>query len=132
MQPSFSLLSIAALVTLASALPLNINLGAYSPALVVGDGAIEFEGEEAAEGRAVVAQPAGAAPPVVEAAAAPVPFAGPILNDNVCSFLHPSIIPSLMPSIPFLNMSTPPSCRFPVVLFHPILGFRPEHSSLTK
>jgi hypothetical protein len=32
--------------------PLNINLGAYSPALVVGDGAISFEGAEegAAEG----------------------------------------------------------------------------------
>jgi len=28
---------------LVAALPLNINLGAYSPALVVGDGAIEFE-----------------------------------------------------------------------------------------
>ena len=26
------------------ALPLNINMGAYSPALVVGDGAIGFEG----------------------------------------------------------------------------------------
>ncbi|KAK5657838.1 hypothetical protein OQA88_2911 [Cercophora sp. LCS_1] len=30
------------------AIPLNINLGAYSPALVVGDGAIEFEGAETA------------------------------------------------------------------------------------
>jgi hypothetical protein len=27
-------------------IPLNINLGAYSPALVVGDGAISFEGGE--------------------------------------------------------------------------------------
>jgi hypothetical protein len=36
--------------TAALALPLNINLGAYSPALVVGDGAISFEGAEAAEG----------------------------------------------------------------------------------
>ncbi|KAG7287470.1 hypothetical protein NEMBOFW57_006981 [Staphylotrichum longicolle] len=32
--------------TAALALPLNINLGAYSPALVVGDGAISFEGAE--------------------------------------------------------------------------------------
>lgn len=30
--------------------PLNINLGAYSPALVVGDGAISFGGAEGAEG----------------------------------------------------------------------------------
>ncbi|KAI1102644.1 hypothetical protein F4804DRAFT_334057 [Jackrogersella minutella] len=36
----------AALTALAAAAPLNINLGAYSPALVVGDGAIGFTGEE--------------------------------------------------------------------------------------
>ncbi len=35
---------------LATPVPLNINLGAYSPAIVVGDGAIEFDGE--AEGGA--------------------------------------------------------------------------------
>ncbi|KAK4213694.1 hypothetical protein QBC37DRAFT_169673 [Rhypophila decipiens] len=46
----FQLLSTMALVALAAALPLNINLGAYSPALVVGDGAISFEGGEGAEG----------------------------------------------------------------------------------
>jgi hypothetical protein len=34
------------LARLTTALPLNINLGAYSPALVVGDGAISFEGGE--------------------------------------------------------------------------------------
>lgn len=33
----------ATLATLAAAIPLNVNLGAYSPALVVGDGAISFE-----------------------------------------------------------------------------------------
>ena len=39
------------LLTLTAALPLNINLGAYSPAIVVGDGAISFGGaEEGAEG----------------------------------------------------------------------------------
>lgn len=42
-----SLLLTALTVT---ALPLNINLGAYSPAMVVGDGAISFEeGEEGGE-----------------------------------------------------------------------------------
>ncbi|KAH6856205.1 hypothetical protein B0I37DRAFT_366790 [Chaetomium sp. MPI-CAGE-AT-0009] len=40
-------------------LPLNINLGAYSPALVVGDGAISFEGAEGAEGGAEGAGEAG-------------------------------------------------------------------------
>ncbi|KAI0103113.1 hypothetical protein F4776DRAFT_668904 [Hypoxylon sp. NC0597] len=42
----------ASFTALAAAAPLNINLGAYSPALVVGDGAIGFnggEGEAAAE-----------------------------------------------------------------------------------
>lgn len=42
-----------AFAAFAVAAPLNINLGAYSPALVVGDGAIGFkgaEGETAAEG----------------------------------------------------------------------------------
>ena len=38
------------LLTLTAALPLNINLGAYSPAIVVGDGAISFGGAEGAEG----------------------------------------------------------------------------------
>jgi len=33
----------AGLASLTAALPLNVNLGAYSPALVVGDGAISFE-----------------------------------------------------------------------------------------
>jgi hypothetical protein len=49
MHPS-TFLSAALFLTLASALPLNINLGAYSLALVVGDGDIEFESGEAAEG----------------------------------------------------------------------------------
>ncbi|KAK6851583.1 hypothetical protein PG990_015279 [Apiospora arundinis] len=35
----------ATFATFAVAAPLNINLGAYSPALVVGDGALTFEGE---------------------------------------------------------------------------------------
>lgn len=41
------------LAAVAMSLPLNINLGAYSPALVVGDGAIGFNGgeEEAAAAR---------------------------------------------------------------------------------
>ncbi|KAK2625986.1 hypothetical protein QTJ16_004248 [Diplocarpon rosae] len=66
-------------------LPLNINLGAYSPALVVGDGAIGFEGANsqnqvanlmntlqgaAANGAATPAKPA-AAPAAPGASAAP-------------------------------------------------------------
>ncbi|CAG8975971.1 hypothetical protein HYALB_00012306 [Hymenoscyphus albidus] len=48
MQYSFALAALFS-ATIALPLPLNINLGAYSPALVVGDGAISFgaEGGEA-------------------------------------------------------------------------------------
>jgi hypothetical protein len=35
--------ALTALAALGTALPLNVNLGAYSPALVVGDGEISFE-----------------------------------------------------------------------------------------
>lgn len=99
----------AILLSLAAALPLNINLGAYSPALVVGDGAIEFKGE-AAGGNSVTrivdalqgAAVAGAGgsnnnnaaavvtPPGVQAAAVqvdqPAAAEGGILNDKVCSW----------------------------------------------
>jgi len=60
-----------------NALPLNINLGAYSPALVVGDGEISFGGKQdvsnlmnALEGAAV----SGAAANGQAGAAAPVSF----------------------------------------------------------
>jgi hypothetical protein len=43
---------IATLATFATAVPLNINLGAYSPAVVVGDGALTFEGAAAKAGAA--------------------------------------------------------------------------------
>lgn len=45
MQYSFTLLALVAATTVIAA-PLNINMGAYSPALVVGDGAIGFKGTE--------------------------------------------------------------------------------------
>ncbi|KAL5322796.1 hypothetical protein ACEPPN_010773 [Leptodophora sp. 'Broadleaf-Isolate-01'] len=89
-------------VTSIAALPLNINLGAYSPALVVGDGEISFGGEENAEallntlagasagveGAAAGLQRAGeqtpaasivspALEPVPEASASPVPSSLP-------------------------------------------------------
>ncbi|KAK3685016.1 hypothetical protein B0T22DRAFT_482018 [Podospora appendiculata] len=56
---------------LAVALPLNINLGAYSPALVVGDGEISFGGAAAAPAAAAAA----ASPAAVTAAAAETPVA---------------------------------------------------------
>jgi hypothetical protein len=46
MQYSFALAALLS-ATAVVALPLNINLGAYSPALVVGDGEISFGGGEA-------------------------------------------------------------------------------------
>lgn len=68
--------TISFLLTLALAVPLNINLGAYSPALVVGDGEISFTGKQdvatlmnALEGAAVSAAANNAA--AVPAAAAP-------------------------------------------------------------
>ncbi|KAK0638700.1 hypothetical protein B0T16DRAFT_338049 [Cercophora newfieldiana] len=70
---------IVAFAGLAAALPLNINLGAYSPALVVGDGEISFGGRQdvagligALEGAAVSAASgvASASAPAAEAPAA--------------------------------------------------------------
>jgi hypothetical protein len=43
---SFSAFVALLTATSISAVPLNINLGAYSPALVVGDGEISFRGAE--------------------------------------------------------------------------------------
>ncbi|KAI2609153.1 hypothetical protein GGR54DRAFT_643641 [Hypoxylon sp. NC1633] len=45
MKSTFAII-LATLAALTAAAPLNINLGAYSPALVVGDGAIGFNGAE--------------------------------------------------------------------------------------
>lgn len=67
-----------------NALPLNINLGAYSPALVVGDGEISFGGKQdvsnlmnALEGAAVSGAAAAAAPAAAaQPAAAVVPAQG--------------------------------------------------------
>jgi hypothetical protein len=69
------------LVSSITAIPLNINLGAYSPALVVGDGEISFGGKadvsslmNALEGAAVSGAAANGA-----AAAAPVRTLIPLL-----------------------------------------------------
>lgn len=58
------LVVLALLTAQLNALPLNINLGAYSPALVVGDGEISFGGKQdvsnlmnALEGAAVSGMP---------------------------------------------------------------------------
>ncbi|KAI3391456.1 hypothetical protein diail_7346 [Diaporthe ilicicola] len=52
---------VAFLAATASAAPLNINLGAYSPALVVGDGEISFAGNGAAGAAGLVNTLQGAA-----------------------------------------------------------------------
>ncbi|KAK0643371.1 hypothetical protein B0T16DRAFT_391903 [Cercophora newfieldiana] len=99
----FSFLSLAALLALASAVPLNINLGAYSPALVVGDGAIEFEGEEAEVGGARAAASTVAAgepaPETVPVSAQKAAFAGPILNDNSAHLPIPGEIFNVEPRV---------------------------------
>jgi hypothetical protein len=92
MLPTTYLATAVTLVTMAAAIPLNINLGAYSPALVVGDGAIEFRGEErprneaAAVVNALQAPSTGAA--VQEAAvAAPVAKAATLPLSEVSFYL---------------------------------------------
>ncbi|KAL8303460.1 hypothetical protein RB597_005054 [Gaeumannomyces tritici] len=78
------LIRLLAVIAVANALPLNINLGAYSPALVVGDGAIEFKGGPGVEkimntlqgagvAGAARAAAAGTGAPAREVAAAPAP-----------------------------------------------------------
>lgn len=76
MHPN-SVLLFALVSTYVNAVPLNINLGAYSPALVVGDGEISFGGRQdvsnlmnALEGAAVSGAAAAAAQPVAVAQAA--------------------------------------------------------------
>ncbi|KAM0335824.1 hypothetical protein ACHAQA_000874 [Verticillium albo-atrum] len=86
----YYILAVAGLVGNIHALPLNINLGAYSPALVVGDGEISFGGQSdvnglmnVLEGAAVNAaagvangQPPAAAQPAAPAQAAAVQQGG--------------------------------------------------------
>ncbi|KAI9714007.1 MAG: hypothetical protein M1820_000737 [Bogoriella megaspora] len=70
------LLSILLAIASVSAIPLNINLGAYSPALVVGDGEISFSGtdgagnliEELESGAVSAASQNGQAPAATEGA----------------------------------------------------------------
>ncbi|KAK2057865.1 hypothetical protein LY76DRAFT_78943 [Colletotrichum caudatum] len=61
MQITNTLMTLALLAVGINAAPLNINLGAYSPALVVGDGALTFGGEAEAEAGAGGAAGEGAA-----------------------------------------------------------------------
>ncbi|KAK4189439.1 hypothetical protein QBC35DRAFT_545798 [Podospora australis] len=81
MQPPtlFALFLLALRSTTTLALPLNINLGAYSPALVVGDGAISFEESGSGDGSEVEnivdalqgASASSSSPPVHQVAPAP-------------------------------------------------------------
>ncbi|KAH7342567.1 hypothetical protein BKA65DRAFT_294068 [Rhexocercosporidium sp. MPI-PUGE-AT-0058] len=79
------ILAVALFSARLNALPLNINLGAYSPALVVGDGEISFGGKQdvsnlmnALEGAAVAGgAAAGAAPAQAAPAAAPAAIVQP-------------------------------------------------------
>jgi hypothetical protein len=91
------LLATSAVLVLSSPVPkpLNINMGAYSPALVVGDGAIGFKGTESVtnlmntlQGAAAnsaaangAAAPAAAAPATTQPAT-PVPAEGTVAQDE--------------------------------------------------
>lgn len=76
MQQNY-ILVLAALACAINAVPLNINLGAYSPALVVGDGEISFGGKESVSNLMSALQGAsvGAAAAAPAAAAAAQPAA---------------------------------------------------------
>ncbi|KAK6954705.1 hypothetical protein Daesc_004673 [Daldinia eschscholtzii] len=76
---SYRMITVAGFLASVGALPLNINLGAYSPALVVGDGEISFGGGQdvtnlmnALEGAAVNAATGTAGGATENAASAPV------------------------------------------------------------
>lgn len=64
----------------AAPLPLNINLGAYSPALVVGDGAIGFEGAAAGGVESIINTLQGAAASGAARAAAVAPAAEAVVQ----------------------------------------------------
>lgn len=90
---------LTALVALTTALPLNINLGAYSPALVVGDGAISFEEREGVEN--IVGALQGAA---VNEAAGTVRQQGPPTRESVSPDLQAAQAQVLTPAeTPILN-----------------------------
>ena len=80
------ILAIALFSARLNALPLNINLGAYSPALVVGDGEISFGGKQdvsnlmnALEGAAVAGGAAAGAAPAQAAPAQAAPAAAAVV-----------------------------------------------------
>ncbi|KAK1623761.1 hypothetical protein BDP81DRAFT_454208 [Colletotrichum phormii] len=78
MQITSTLMTLAVLAVgiNAAPAPLNINLGAYSPALVVGDGALTFGGEaEAGKGKGGAAGGEGAAAAAAAAAGVGAPGA---------------------------------------------------------
>jgi hypothetical protein len=88
------------------AVPLNINLGAYSPALVVGDGEISFGGKQdvsnlmnalegaAVSGAAAANAPAAAAPAPAPAAAAPIVAVAPAPVTQAQAAPAPALAPA--------------------------------------
>lgn len=91
-QSAFLALLAATTIT---AVPLNINLGAYSPALVVGDGEISFGGAESAE--ALVNTLAGASAGT-EAAAKGVTRAGTAEESTIITPVDTEATTSASPS----------------------------------
>ncbi|KAI1469766.1 uncharacterized protein F4812DRAFT_302534 [Daldinia caldariorum] len=103
---SYRMIAVAGFLASVSALPLNINLGAYSPALVVGDGEISFGGGQdvtnlmnALEGAAVNAATGTARGATENAASAPVTTT--------------SITPVAAQSIPSPVAETPKASKVP-------------------
>ncbi|KAL2064390.1 hypothetical protein VTL71DRAFT_4884 [Oculimacula yallundae] len=84
-----------------AALPLNINLGAYSPALVVGDGEISFAGGKEAE--SLINTLAGASVGVDGAAAG---LAGE-QTPPTPAIISPAVVPVVTEALPEDNSGTP-------------------------
>ncbi|KAK3499260.1 uncharacterized protein B0T23DRAFT_409331 [Neurospora hispaniola] len=126
---------------LAAALPLNINLGAYSPALVVGDGEISFGGKQdvstlmnALEGAAVNAA-AGAAS---NAPVASAPAAGEKKTVQAAAVPAAAAAPTIAPTSPAVVPTTPGGASPAAVdtsnapKIDPTLAQQPSSSSVVK
>lgn len=108
---------LALLAATASAAPLNINLGAYSPALVVGDGEISFGSEAAATGLVAGLQNGGGAAAgtaattgkAVEAASVVVPAAASQASTSTLQAAEAQVVPTTPAgAIPVAEIPTQP------------------------
>jgi hypothetical protein len=87
------------------ALPLNINLGAYSPALVVGDGEISFGGQQDVSALMTALQGAAVNTAVANGAPAPAAEATTVVAAAVSN--PPPVLEENIPTAPIVNTADP-------------------------